>query len=274
VVPTGQLQVVAFHDANANSIWDSAELGVADVDIAYNGTDMGNMMEIGSLTTASSGTDSTNLPEGNYYWSSTIPAGYGILVPHAIYANTSITDNQTTTIFMPLVSTGSGSGSGSGPGSGSGSESGSGSGSESGSGSGSESGSGSGSESGSGSGSESGSGSGSESGSGSGSGSGSNNAPMANFGSFSVNEDDTLVGSVGATDVDGDALTYSMVSDAAYGSVAVAANGSFTYTPTANYNGPDSFTFKANDGTVDSNIATVSISVSPVNDAPVPHSAP
>ena len=42
-----------------------------------------------------------------------------------------------------------------------------------------------------------------------------------------------------------------------------------TYTPAANYNGPDSFTFKANDGTVDSNVATVSITVTAVNDAPV-----
>src|SRR5262249_22013356 len=41
-----------------------------------------------------------------------------------------------------------------------------------------------------------------------------------------------------------------------------------TYTPAANYNGPDSFTFKANDGTVDSNVATVTITVDAVNDAP------
>ena len=47
------------------------------------------------------------------------------------------------------------------------------------------------------------------------------------------------------------------------------ANGSFTYTPAANYNGPDSFTYKANDGTPDCNVATVTITVTPVNDAPV-----
>src|SRR5262249_1339866 len=44
--------------------------------------------------------------------------------------------------------------------------------------------------------------------------------------------------------------------------------GSFTYTPDPDYNGPDSFTFKANDGSLDSNIATVSITVTPSNDAP------
>ena len=42
-----------------------------------------------------------------------------------------------------------------------------------------------------------------------------------------------------------------------------------TYTPAANYNGPDSFTFKANDGSTSSNTATVSITVNPINDAPV-----
>lgn len=45
------------------------------------------------------------------------------------------------------------------------------------------------------------------------------------------------------------------------------ANGSFTYTPNANFNGTDSFTYRANDGTADSNIATVTI-VNPINDAP------
>ena len=46
------------------------------------------------------------------------------------------------------------------------------------------------------------------------------------------------------------------------------ANGSFTYTPAANYNGPDSFTYRANDGTLDRNLATVTITVTAVNDAP------
>src|SRR5207244_3250172 len=46
-------------------------------------------------------------------------------------------------------------------------------------------------------------------------------------------------------------------------------NGTFTYTPAANYNGSDSFTFKANDGTVDSTVATFNITITAVNDAPV-----
>ena len=47
------------------------------------------------------------------------------------------------------------------------------------------------------------------------------------------------------------------------------ADGGFTYTPAANYNGPDSFTYQANDGTANSNLATVTLTVSSVNDAPV-----
>jgi VCBS repeat-containing protein len=47
------------------------------------------------------------------------------------------------------------------------------------------------------------------------------------------------------------------------------ANGSFVYTPFANFSGADSFTYKANDGKVDSNTASVSVTVNAVNDAPV-----
>src|SRR5213076_3364781 len=46
-------------------------------------------------------------------------------------------------------------------------------------------------------------------------------------------------------------------------------DGSFSYAPAANYNGSDSFTYKANDGQADSGIATVSITITGVNDAPV-----
>ena len=59
------------------------------------------------------------------------------------------------------------------------------------------------------------------------------------------------------TDVDGDALTAVLVSGPANGTLTLNADGSFTYTPDANYNGTDSFTYKASDGTADSNVATV-----------------
>src|SRR5207237_6446740 len=51
--------------------------------------------------------------------------------------------------------------------------------------------------------------------------------------------------------------------------LSLSANGGFTYTPAANFNGTDSFTYKTNDGALDSNVATVSIVVNAVNDAPV-----
>ena len=54
----------------------------------------------------------------------------------------------------------------------------------------------------------------------------------------------------------------------AHGTVTLNSDGSFTYTPAANYTGPDSFTYTANDGALDSNTATVSITVNPVQEAP------
>jgi VCBS repeat-containing protein len=70
-------------------------------------------------------------------------------------------------------------------------------------------------------------------------------------------------------DVDGNPLTAALVTGPAHGTLTLNANGSFAYTPVANYNGPDSFTYRANDGSADSGVATVSIMVRPVNDAPV-----
>ncbi len=96
-----------------------------------------------------------------------------------------------------------------------------------------------------------------------------NDAPVADDASFSTDEDTMLSDAVSADDIDDSSLTYILVSGAAHGVVVLDSDGSFTYTPTTDYNGPDSFTFKANDGDVDSNLATVSITVNPVNDAPV-----
>ena len=68
--------------------------------------------------------------------------------------------------------------------------------------------------------------------------------------------------------MDGDPLTYAIVAQPAHGMVTLVDDVA-TYMPELDYRGSDSFTFKANDGTVDSNIATVSITVTPVNDAPM-----
>ena len=55
----------------------------------------------------------------------------------------------------------------------------------------------------------------------------------------------------------------------AHGAVSHNADGSFTYTPAANYNGTDTFTYRASDGTANSAPATVTVKVTAVNDAPV-----
>src|SRR5207244_3575371 len=99
-----------------------------------------------------------------------------------------------------------------------------------------------------------------------------NDAPVAVNDAVTTAEDTAVSGNVLANDTDVDAgttLTASLAASPAHGTVTLAANGAFTYTPAANYNGTDSFTYKANDGTVDSNTATVTITVTAVNDAPV-----
>lgn len=100
-----------------------------------------------------------------------------------------------------------------------------------------------------------------------------NTAPVANAKSITLNEDASLSSNVVAVDSDVPAqtLTYSIVANPSHGAISGfnSGTGAFTYTPSTNYNGVDSFTFKANDGTVDSNTATVSITVNSVNDIPV-----
>ena len=95
-----------------------------------------------------------------------------------------------------------------------------------------------------------------------------NDAPIANGQSVTTNEDTPNAITLTGSDVDGDTLTFSIVSGPAHGTLS-GAPPNVTYTPASNYHGSDSFTFKANDGTTDSNIATVSITVNSVNDAPI-----
>jgi hypothetical protein len=99
----------------------------------------------------------------------------------------------------------------------------------------------------------------------------SNHTPVADNQSITTNEDTAKAITLTANDVDGNTLTYSIVASPAHGTLS-GTSPNVTYTPAANYNGSDSFTFKANDGMANSNIATVSIAVNAVNDAPVANS--
>lgn len=102
-----------------------------------------------------------------------------------------------------------------------------------------------------------------------------NDAPAANNDSYTATEDTTLTVNsaegvlANDTDIDSATLTAFINANATHGTVTLNTDGSFSYTPAANYNGPDSFTYQANDGTDNSNIATVNITVNPVNDPPV-----
>src|SRR5207249_11632699 len=101
-----------------------------------------------------------------------------------------------------------------------------------------------------------------------------NAPPVAANDSYPTNDDTVLTQSAPGvlandTDPDGDTKTAALVAGPSHGTLTLNANGSFTYTPAANYNGPDSFTYRASDGTLTSNIATVAITVAAVNDAPV-----
>ncbi len=104
-----------------------------------------------------------------------------------------------------------------------------------------------------------------------------NVAPVAVNDGYDVDQDTTLNASAvlgvlaNDSDADGDPLTAVLDDDATHGVLDLNANGSFDYTPTTGYIGGDSFTYHVNDGTDDSNVATVSLTVEPAatNEAPV-----
>jgi VCBS repeat-containing protein len=73
----------------------------------------------------------------------------------------------------------------------------------------------------------------------------------------------------GDTDPNGDPLTAVLeIGPAHAGNFSLAADGSFSYAPAPDFNGSDSFTYHASDGSLSSGTATVTITVDPVNDAP------
>ena len=113
-----------------------------------------------------------------------------------------------------------------------------------------------------------------------------NAAPQTQGQAIATNEDVPLPITLRARDLDSNGLAFTITSKPANGSLdvttgaltctsvpiapgAMSCTAAVTYTPNQNYNGSDSFTFKVNDGELDSNEATVTLTVYPMNDAPI-----
>jgi len=95
-----------------------------------------------------------------------------------------------------------------------------------------------------------------------------NDAPVADAQTVTTDEDVARALTLTGSDVDGDLLNFVVVGLPQHGTLT-GTGATLLYTPALNFNGTDSFTYKANDGLLDSNLATVTLTIAPVNDAPV-----
>ncbi|ELB2105616.1 tandem-95 repeat protein, partial [Vibrio parahaemolyticus] len=99
-----------------------------------------------------------------------------------------------------------------------------------------------------------------------------NDAPIASDDNYTVDEDQVLNGDsvlINDVDNDGDTLTVELLTTVSNGELIFNSDGTFTYQPNENFNGTDSFTYQACDSLGECSSATVMITVSPVNDAPI-----
>ncbi|WP_029277763.1 tandem-95 repeat protein [Pedobacter borealis] len=96
-----------------------------------------------------------------------------------------------------------------------------------------------------------------------------NDVPIATSPAITTTEDTPKNGVITASDVEGDALTYTLSIAPTNGTVVINTDGTYTYTPNANYNGTDSFTATVSDGKGGTTIITISITITSVNDLPV-----
>ena len=101
-----------------------------------------------------------------------------------------------------------------------------------------------------------------------------NDAPRVVNDTYSVDEDSILSSHrpgvlANDMDIEDDPFTAILVSDVGNGTLILNADGSFSYTPNADFNGEDSFSYKATDGMADSYLATVTIAVYAIDDPPV-----
>ena len=91
--------------------------------------------------------------------------------------------------------------------------------------------------------------------------------PIAIDSQYTLDEDNIINIYLSATDSDGDILTFSIINQPTNG-ILTLSGIAVTYIPNANFNGNDSFTFRANDGQFNSNDAIIALTVNAVNDAP------
>ncbi len=98
-----------------------------------------------------------------------------------------------------------------------------------------------------------------------------NEAPTAGADTFTGNEDTSIIGNIlsNDSDPDGDALNAVLVTGPSHGTLTLNGDGSFNYSAVANWYGNDSFSYQANDGTLNSAPTSVTLTVTPVNDSPV-----
>ena len=101
-----------------------------------------------------------------------------------------------------------------------------------------------------------------------------NDAPVATADTLNAVEDTAILFTAAQllsndSDVDGDALTIVSVTSGAGGSAALNADGTVSFTPLLNFNGPAGFSYVASDGLLTTAATSVTVNVAPVNDAPV-----
>ena len=101
-----------------------------------------------------------------------------------------------------------------------------------------------------------------------------NTPPQAVNDAYSLDEDTPLLRTAANgvlandTDAEGQTLVVTLIDAPQHGTLSLAADGAINYEPAANYVGPDQFTYRVSDGQDDSNVATVSLTVLAVDDAP------
>lgn len=97
-----------------------------------------------------------------------------------------------------------------------------------------------------------------------------NDAPKASDSSITTKENTAVNGTVTGTDTEGSKLTFTLGKAPLHGIVILNADGTYTYTPNKDYYGTDTFTFVSNDGLLNSLPATVTITVTEVEDIILP----